>query len=285
MKTALSVDRDPTDVYGGLYVPNIINEDVSKYIKPLSDGGISIGIWELDYIKQISRSEEEFDMYRTRLWTGIDDPYVPISCIASIVRPNPIPSDIPFSTSFCAGIGTGLFVHGTRVKNECWGNMSAMDIQTTYNLPQLKEFDCCYDYFNAFEGGRSLKFTIIDDGLQPLIHLFQTRFSLDQALTISMICSVTGSIAPSLSYLTGPTFITLVPTKCICDTGWTTITYQIPADPGNIIKFISMTSDNGNKGDTLNVAQISVKKQNANKLTPVTELKFTDTKMDVGLLL
>jgi len=143
--------------------------------------------------------------------------------------------------------------------NEYWGNMAAMDVQTTYNLRQVTGvIGVSYDYINAYEGGRSLRFTVNQNGDVPVYGLFDTSFKLDNDLVLSIVCCTDGGITPYIIISDSERAWYLEPSECICNQNWSRVNYKIPADPGKLMTGINLELKGGEIGDTINIGQVSI---------------------------
>lgn len=260
-KMAISVDRGVHDIYAGVYCAGIQNNDaIRAIISKAIEYGVSVGMWGMEYLME--NSSQPLDFY-----DGIDTLFRSLS---SVIRPHPLPSNLPWSTDFNDGWGYALYDKGDKLSNAPWGDMSAQSHQLT-NICDIDGIKLFYDRKNVYDGGRSLGVMITTTINKPIIiDLFDTSFNIDEPSNLSMIYNSSGYCAFDLIVTTADgNNMSYACTDEIIDADWSSKTYTVSS---NIYK-ISLMISSGGMSSVINIGRISL----GDNVTPkITNLRLCD---------
>ncbi len=193
IETAKKLGRSPLDLWMEIYVPQTQLESYSL-VQQCVDNGLSAGLYGASWPYQARTDEQPFAALQESFWgTG----KYPQSCIAAVIPPRPVPSALPFCTTFNLGKGRSFqwLLHGTLANGGSdWNNLALQDIVTTYRnsvwtaAGNGNAFTLRSSYDLACDGGSSLLLASGNDaasGAFSVFDLYATTWSLGNGMQVS----------------------------------------------------------------------------------------------------
>ncbi|XP_022089339.1 cytosolic endo-beta-N-acetylglucosaminidase-like isoform X2 [Acanthaster planci] len=161
--------------------------NTNKAMSVIRQNNLSAAIFAPGWVFE-KHGAEDFNANQTKFWSLLDE-FLPSHGVASL----------PFFTNFCQGFGEMGFRNGQAVMNKAWCNLSAQQVQPTYDNHQ-------FDHTQASNGGQRMTHST-EDGYsgggslllsgnlnRKTVHTFRVFYT---SLTVSHPLLVSYSVKPS----------------------------------------------------------------------------------------
>lgn len=247
------VNRNPNNVYASLYMDDLDN--ITDKIKIIMQSGLSIGIWNMNYIREVSNTKQQLDNYNNDLWLSI----------SSIIKPSKIPNSYPFNTFFSDGQGYAFYIKGQKISNYAWGCMSQQDIALTINNKYTNDqFRCSLNTDTAYEGGTSILYQKIKDiDKVTRFKLFNVNFEMDLVMDFKIVVSNDRTINFDIEFdYNGTLEVLNNRIKTQLDYGWIEYKYKLEYANKCTLNNINILLSGGNLYDQFYLGQVYLNKIN-----------------------
>ena len=154
-------------------------------------------------------------------------------------------SAMPFTTSFCVGIGKHRFVNGQKQATRDWYHSGVQSIMPTwrYWIENKGSLDVSLDWDDAYNLSNSLKVSGTLSAGDHLMRLYKTQIDVTDGGTLTLVYKTTtpGSVEVRLSTESSTTpDVTLAAASTSETNGWTVASYDLSQLNGKTIRMIAL---------------------------------------------
>lgn len=188
-------------------------------------------------------------------WPGLSGRMIERSAITAM----------PFTSSFCVGVGKHRFVEGQKQGTHDWYHSGVQSIMPTYRwwIENKGDLKADIDWDDAYNFGSSIKVSGTLSAGDHLMRLYKTEMAVSGAATLRLVykTSTAGSVEVKLSTESSTTpDVTLSAPVTTEKNGWTVADYDLSALGGKTIYLIALNlkADAEVAGYELHLGELSV---------------------------
>jgi mannosyl-glycoprotein endo-beta-N-acetylglucosaminidase len=209
VSTAQKLGRSPLEVYMECFTSGGV--DTYQQVQQCADAGLSAAPYSAGWTFANRTDEVSFEQLQEEFWgTGL----TPQTGIGSVITPRPVPTALPFCTTFNTGVGRSFTwpIHATLSYGGFdWNNLSLQDIVPTYRnaawaTTGADAFTLNSSLDAAFDGGASLLIAAgssASQGDYTIFSVYDTAWPLANGMQVSytFLDAASGSTAVALALL------------------------------------------------------------------------------------